>query len=244
VSGRPWTREEEDILRAKYPRCRHARELRRHLPGRTAVAIQEHGRRVLGLRTRRRWTNPERAALRKLWHDVGQRALRERLGGRPWTEIRREAKRLGLPMGIPQGYEFLTAAAERTGFSRSTLERMLAWAGVQVHRHYGWTGPVKFRQRYVEPEAVDEAVAKWLKTETPTALARRLGACGPQFAVVLRRAGLLPPLVRGGPAPKHQRVDSEAAERAWREREDLRKFNGPKPKAVREALAAARRKAA
>jgi len=126
--------------------------------------------------------------------------------------VYQRAARIGLPNGCPPGHEYLTAAAKRTGFGDTgMLRRILKWAKVRI-RHTNSLEPAQHARFFVEPEAVDRAVAAWLKTETPEAAARRLGVSTATVMSRLQLSGLrLPPKVG---RKKHWRIPSTTIERA------------------------------
>lgn len=91
--------------------------------------------------------------------------------GVPAWKAEKWAWKLGLKRGreCPSGFEFISHAAVRAGFSRRTLKMILKWAGVALHE-----GPRQGDQ-IVSPKRVDRAVKLWLQTETVTAAAVRHG---------------------------------------------------------------------
>jgi hypothetical protein len=99
-------------------------------------------------------------------------------------------KALGLT-GVPQGYELLTHAAERTGFGHATLRQILRWAHVRIR--YAICYPTKSKKlrshKIVDSYDTNIAVKEWLKTESASRVAERLGVCRRTAARRLRRAG-------------------------------------------------------
>lgn len=207
---RAWTQLEDDALRVNFGRV-SAIELATQL-GRSVGAVFHRANR-LGLKARRRWTKADDRELRWLWEsgELGVTAIAKRLGRTPVTTYWR-AQKLGLPLGVPEGFEYLTHAAERTGYARETLMRVLRWAGVTTHRAMARpTKGASHRMRFVDPYEVDEAIVRWHETETLESAARRLGAC----AETLRRRLSAQGINDEGRAPKtHWRVRSVDAERA------------------------------
>jgi hypothetical protein len=205
VERKPWTREEDDALRACYRMRRgaaRAAALARALPGRTWSATMARASKIGAGRGHRAWRPEDDARLRRLWHDVSERALRAAFRGRTWCAIRTRAIGLGLPLGIPQGYETLRAAAARTGFCPKTLRPLLEAAGVPLYVAYRGDAPGEraIRTRYVEPDAVDAAVCARLGMETVKAAAERRGIYHATLDARLRRMGLLAgPWLRGRP---------------------------------------------
>lgn len=121
-------------------------------------------------RRKHRWTAEQLAVLVREWGAIGARALHRKLQPHSWIAIRRQAARLGLPSGIPQGCASLAAIARRAGISYVPLVRILEASGVQIRNVYpGRTMPSYVRRqsqrRYAE---VDEAIAafvNWLNRE-------------------------------------------------------------------------------
>ncbi len=206
--GRPWTPAEDATLRAEYTRGRVAPISVRL--GRTPSSVHHRAHR-LGLIAARRWTLADLRLLRNLWGEVDLPTLAKRLG-RSVATTYWKAQQLDL-LGCPRGREYLTDAATRTGFSTSTLRRILAWHGVKLRRAMSRVLQPKTKRRMhaVDPFDVNEAVAAWLATETPTAAARRLGVTGETVAARVAR------LVDAPPRPKrrrHWRIPSEVIDRA------------------------------
>jgi hypothetical protein len=186
MTGRAWTPAEDVFLRENYLArgcawC--AEQLRRPFRGTCKRAAK------LGLRRHRPWTYRDDDHLRISWGPHPIRAIAKTLG-RTEQAVYQRAKELGLGLGVPQGFETLTHAAERTGFATSQLRVILRAGGVRITR--GLTRPSHRVVRphhvthIVEPHDVDEAVAAWLATETIQAGARRHGYEGS----VLRRLAL------------------------------------------------------
>jgi len=173
---RPWTATEIAFLRDHYlvdGATRIARDL-----DRTFSSVANRARR-LGLLRKRRWTRGDDLKLELLWDTTTLRGLSKKLG-RTQATIYARAQKLGLGLGCPNGFEYLTAAAERTGFDTGQLRVVLRAAGVKVRVAMARPGPRQSKRKYhyVPPEAVDEAVALWNRSETIESAARRHGVCG------------------------------------------------------------------
>ncbi len=96
--GRPWTPEEDQVLREHYWRVRGCARVAQLLD-RSFGAVRNRAWR-LGLRARRKsipWTPAEDLALRRAWGEIGERTFRQHLPGRTATAIYQRAARLGLP---------------------------------------------------------------------------------------------------------------------------------------------------
>lgn len=120
----------------------------------------------------RRWTPEEDKSLGWWWGMLTLEAIAKRLG-RTASSVYFRAKAKGYGVGCPRGMEYLTNAARRCGYNERDLRKILAWAGVQTQRP--WTIYEGARYAIVDPDRVDEAVAAWVKTDTLTNAAKRLG---------------------------------------------------------------------
>lgn len=189
ADARPWTPIENETLRARYVSDGPA-NLAASL-GRSWSSITKRAAR-LGIHRRARWTAAEDATLRMLWGDVGVRAVARRLKRTPLTVYWR-AQKLGLSLGVPRGLEYVSHAAARTGFPLASLWMILRWAGVSAP--VAMSRPAK-RPRHthvVDPFDVDDAIAKWLATETLAAGAERVGVAAETLERWLRASGLAVP---------------------------------------------------
>lgn len=178
---RAWTDADDATLRARYGRD-EAKDIARDLDRVTGAVF--HRARALGIKARARWTKANDDHLRMYWGDLNLARIAKDLG-RTEVAVYYRAGQLGLDRGAPPGFEYITHAAERTGFCRETLVIILRWAGRQhfrtaVSRATG----AKRHFHIVESIEVDEAVEAWLATETLEAAARRFDVCG---ATVERR---------------------------------------------------------
>jgi excisionase family DNA binding protein len=161
---------------------------------------------------RRRWTKRDDRQLLYLW-ETGLRlsAIANRMG-RTRLSIRENAYRLGLAMGCPPGFEYLTAAALRVGFSNvADLRRVLERAGVRIHMVLTVSRRRRWRRHFVDPEAVNAAMARWSQSEPISAAARRLGVSQPALREWLIAAGIPDP--RTSPRG-HWRVTEDEVKRA------------------------------
>lgn len=222
----PWTPVANRYLREHYvadgaTAC--ARALDRSFP---SVAAQA---RRLGIVRFRRWTQHDDARLQVLWgvHPIASIA---RTLGRTPDSIYWRAKQLELGLGCPQGHEYLSAAAARTGYAVAQLRRILAWAHVRIDR--ASTRPDHDRKTkhvtwVVEPSEVDEAVAAWHQTETLERAAERHVVCSSVLARLLREAAeagekRVPPRPR---FRKHWRIPTELVDEllgAYKSKESVR----------------------
>lgn len=210
----PWTDAEDATVRAHYG-AGGAAGVQALLPHRSIASIHHRARRVDSLR-RRRWSAADDDRLRRLW--TGDSPLPEiaRILKRTPRTTYWRAQKLKLPLGVPPGFEYLHAAAKRTGFGTGQLRRILAAARVSVRRVLarpseprGKRGGARNTCGMVWPSDVDIAVADWLQRETVEQLAKRHGVARETLSKRLRALGGKRP--RG---KKHWRVTDEEAARA------------------------------
>lgn len=150
---------------------------------------------------RKQWTNAETARLRELWQEVQPRELKRQFPDRTWCALRARARTLGLPFGVPQGYVSLTRAARAAGYSRDGLVTILRHMQVATFKEYPYRGCTRRRvspMRYVDPDAVREAVERWTTLENVSDAARRYGVHPNVMTRMLRAAGVLDRAVLGG----------------------------------------------
>lgn len=206
--GRPWTAEEEDILRARFV-AEGAKAMAVAL-GRTVNSVNHRTQR-LGLYTHRRWSARDDKRLAMLWGDFDVAKVAAELGRTEATTVWR-SQLLGLSLGVQQGMEGLSAAAARVGYSVSSLRMILRWTGVQVRNSIARTHNGPRRNCMVDPDSVDEAVAEWLKTETLHAGANRHGVSAAILGRWLATSGLKVPAKPKG--KRHWRIPSDVIDAA------------------------------
>jgi hypothetical protein len=164
---------------------------------------------VSAARHYRRWSPDDDARLRKLWGAASLASIARRLGRSEKTTYWR-ARQLGLDCGAPQGFEYITAAAKRSGFTVSQLRTVLGHAAVGVLRTLSRPSDGrKSYYHYVDPFDVDQAVVKWLSAEEVYPAAERRGFCGDTLRRLLLANGLTPPTTRKA----RWRVDSTVIDR-------------------------------
>lgn len=213
----PWTDAEDSVLREHYHRGPDAAV--RHLPSRSRVAIKQRAWK-LGLHARHPWNAVEDRKL-AVWWESGLRldAIAKKMDCTK-TAVYHRARQIGLRLGCPDGFEYVTQAAKRTGFHGDTLLRILDAADVQQHTSLSapwmkdWGG--NYRWRYVDPIEVDEAVAAWMASEPVTTAARRHGIADQVLRRWLRKEGVIGGASKQG--KPHQRVRSEVVDRVVAER--------------------------
>jgi hypothetical protein len=212
----PWSASEERLLRKAYADGGAALALSQ-MPHRTKASIYHRVRRLRICRNKW-WSPAEDDRLRKLWdaemqmHDIAERL------GRTQEAVYVRASLIGLPPSKPDGWEYLSHAAERTGFHTSQLRRILDAAGISPRPVL--TRPVKGEERrrrrhIVWPADVDAAVGMWHESEPLKTAAQRHGLSENGLKSLLRRIGIKRPAL---PRKRHWRVRHEDVERALEQR--------------------------
>lgn len=155
-----WTPAEDLLLRATWTAGGIA-AARSALPARSAFSICYRARRLLGPVRRRKWTPREEVKLRAMWDASYTLPWLARKLGRSEKAVYEKAQALGLSLGCPQGYEYLSNAAARTGCTRRQMKRALAHS----HKHQPLSLSRRARERnvLVEPDVADVAVAAWVR---------------------------------------------------------------------------------
>lgn len=189
----PWTSREDATLRSTYLKG-GTQAASKALPARSQSALLHRAQR-LGLQRRRRWTPEDDRHLTSLWGTASVAWIARHLNRTAVTTYWR-AQKLELPLGCPQGYEYLTAAAKRTGYTVGQLRKVLKTGGVRVW--LSMARPTKARRHFhtVDPLDVDEAVASWLASEVVEAAGTSRGMVGETL-----RAWLLDAAKRGTAMP-------------------------------------------
>lgn len=201
--AKAWTPAEDAILRARYL-AEGAAAMAREL-GRPIGSIHHRTQR-LKLFTHRIWTPAEDNALRLMWgeYDVAETAKRI---GRTVIATFARAQAIGLPLGCPQGWEYFSAACTRTGYGVDQLRRILRKAGMTIRFSMARPSGRPRRHQIVDPDQVDAAVERWLKSESLHAAAVRHGITPGTLEHWLRLSGRkLPPKPRG---KKRWRIPTE-----------------------------------
>lgn len=185
----PWTPEEDACLRDAYSTGGIANALR-CVADRSEASLYHRARR-LGLTRRRRWTRGDDLTLEVLWGEgLRLSAIAKHLNRTPATTYWR-AQKIGLPLGCPDGFEYLSHAAARAGFDTGQLRTILRAHGFKVRASLARPRGVESRRFHVvATEDVDRAVALHMATETPEEAARRLGISADRLRVRLARIGI------------------------------------------------------
>jgi transposase-like protein len=179
-----WTPSEEAVLRESYGRI-HAKTIGKKL-GRSVGAVMHRAGRT-GLKSRRRWSAEDDQQLRAEWGECSLGQIAKKMSRTPAT-IYWRAKEIELELGCPRGLEYLTTAAERTGYDTAPLRRILKAHGVRLLPAF--SRPTGARRHYhvVDPQDVDDAIAKHLAGASVQELARDHGVSGECLRFWLLRA--------------------------------------------------------
>lgn len=186
---RPWTSAEDAAILARLRAVRvpgGVAQLARELD-RTTCAVHHRAQR-LGILRNRRWTAEDDRRLALLWGECSLNEVAKKLDRTPATTYWR-AQHAGLPLGCAQGLEYLWAAAVRTGFAVATLRMILKWGGVSLRVAMARPTGAKRHFHTVDPYDVDQAVKRWLATETLAAAADRHGVDPATLERRLRASG-------------------------------------------------------
>jgi predicted transcriptional regulator len=198
----PYSKEEKEFINQSHTSSTAA-EIAKKLNRTRASVLRQMA--AMEIRKRPQWTYAEDKRLSFLWITTMSIKTLCKKFGRSQQAVCRRARALGLDTTIPEGYEFLSEAARRTGFSRQTLCNILRWAEVPIHQARSHLAEPRTKERtrtrkayhkqYVDPFDVDEAVTNWMKEEeqkaSPEQLAREHGLDGGTLRRRLRKKGLL-----------------------------------------------------
>lgn len=126
--------------------------------------------------------------------ESGQRTIVSHFPLRSWLAIRARAIVLGLPFGTPQGFETITKASDRAGFSKGYLRKILEFSGVQVYKSMTTKRHGKARTHIVCVDEVDAAVKRFMRFTTIADWIRSTGCQMSRQTVHARiaEAGILP----------------------------------------------------
>lgn len=152
------------------------------------------------------WSAAEIRYLRLEWHELQQRTLHAGLtklhptgGCRTWCSIRVKAYQLGLPGGVPQGFESIKAAAKRTGYCRHALLALCLRYGVPIRQAYCGTrrNPHRFLAQCVATDDLDAMLAEHHQRRSIAAWAAQYGFHTATIYLRIKRAGGLAPIPDG-----------------------------------------------
>jgi hypothetical protein len=182
-------------------------ELLSAFPDRTLSSLRQRAHKM-GLCYETHWTDAEDARLIFMWETpLALASIATRMGRTPLA-IYSRAKKIGLSVGCPDGFEYVSTAAKRTGFELATLRRVLAFSRVKEHRSLAQPKRTRRYQshHFVCIDSVNDAVVKWHASEPVTAAARRRGLSQLTLRRWLIDAGALS---KSRAWKKHHRIDSE-----------------------------------
>jgi hypothetical protein len=205
-----WTPERDAVVRARYF-TDGAAPIAADL-GVTVAAVFHRASR-LGLLKSRPWTEGDDKAMRELWGEMNLRALAKHIG-RTQAAVYTRGQILGLTSKVPQGFEYLTSAAVRTGYGTGQLRKILAWAGVSIGRAVGRPRKQRKTRRHfgiVVPYDVDQAIVRWLESESLNAAALARGVTGETLA---RRLALVEGVPPKPPGKRRWRIPTALIDRA------------------------------
>jgi transposase-like protein len=166
-----WTPTEDALLRECYAQgiAVAAAKL-----GRSRRSVYSHAKRI-GVACKPHWTEHEDGAIQIHWGHLPIASIAKMLGRTPAATYERAGK-LGIRRGCPSGHEFLSIAAKRAGYDTGQLRTILRAAGVRIHRSVSRpSSHARYPRHYVDPAAVDRAVARWLASEPVESAAKRHG---------------------------------------------------------------------
>ncbi len=169
-----WTEEHVTLLREAYERG-GIKAAVIALPGRSTASIYQRAN-ILGLKRLRMWSAEEDEKLRLYWGLKSLATIARELKRSQIGVYMRAVKHLGLQAGCPEGWEYLSEAARRTGYAISTLWDIMRAAKMRILESYTYRESGSGRRYYiVEPSDVNHAVALRCASETVFDAAKRRG---------------------------------------------------------------------
>jgi transposase-like protein len=157
-------------------------------------------------RTRSPWLQQDDDMLTLLVQSGASVGEMRRALNRDESALYKRAVHLGIGVGCPPETELAQTAARRSGFAASAFARIMEWAEVKAGKSFSRGAG----RKCYEVANVDEAVARWLRTETVNAAALRLGVPTSTLLRWLREEGILP---TGRLSRTMHRVESALLER-------------------------------
>ena len=144
--------------------------------------LKSEGKR--GTRKYHRWSEEDDAKLAIEWRPTDIRQTAKALGRSVFATMFR-ARAMGLidHRGCPQGYEYLSDAVDRLGFSEAELKRMVANAGLKRYKALTIYGTRIKRTYLYDAEKLTDMVDAWLETARVGDFARENGL----MEITLRR---------------------------------------------------------
>lgn len=211
-----WTARQEAVLQESYGRV-HAKTIGKRL-GRSTAGVMHRAARI-GLQSRRRWSAEDDQELAALWGEMSLGTIAKRMKRTVATTYWR-ARKLGLKRGCPRGLEYLTSAAERTGYDTKTLRAILKANGVRLLPAFARPTKAKRHFHVVDPQDVDDALAKHHEGAPVQQHAREYGVSGDCLRFWLLRARAAGFDIPAPPTQArcywHVRTETVAKVMAWR----------------------------
>ena len=167
-----WTPTEDAALRSAWP-AGGIKAAQAALPARGTWSICNRARRLFGPLRRPKWTKRDEERLRAMWDASYTLPWLARKLGRTEKAVYEKAQSLGLHLGCPQGFEYLSAAARRTGCSTRQIRKALteyhealpSWEqSGKMRRPLSLSKRARRRNVLVEPDIADAAVAQWVRS--------------------------------------------------------------------------------
>ena len=149
----------------------------------------------------RPWTKEDDDRLREMWGVMPLDRISGAMGRTECALYQRATSDLGLPAGCPDGWEFLSHAAERAGYTVATLRKVLLEADVQIMESYTpRTGCYaakgkrrKTRAQIVWRDAVDLAVKERCEKDMLHSAAMQRGMSDEKLRAILTAYGVEAP---------------------------------------------------
>ncbi len=215
--NQPWSRAENALICGLYQTA-GVTALLPLLPRRNVATIRKQAQK-LGVTTRALWSPAEEKRFTGWWqagHSIEWMAAKLK---RSPNALYVKATKLGI-LGVPQGYETLTKATRRTGFtSVPRMKALLRWAGVRMHLSRTFPRACHkglYKTHFVDPFDVDEAVRRWLRLETVAYAAESRGIPHSTLYQWLVEDGVVHKV--SGPCRRHHRFEAEVIDRVVAER--------------------------
>lgn len=159
-----WSTAEDEFVRANYRKLGYrgcAAKL-----GRPPNSVRLRAWKLRAEKARSAWTSAQDEYLLLHWQIDRPKKLARALHPHTWGGILLRAWRMKLPRGVPNGYETMTQAARRTGYTaREVRAALAAHSPNRMFSTYGDARPVG-RHRYAEPDAIDAALHATYVTNT------------------------------------------------------------------------------
>lgn len=174
MPGVPWTPDEDALLRERF-QAEGYRAAIAAFPTRTLSSVRARiSAKHRDLWAHQHWSEAEDRKFEWLWG--GELTLQHiaKKMKRTACACYQHARNLGLPVGVPKGFESFTSAAKRTGYSFDGLQTILEWAHIRPLRTRTIHRGGAFKRYALDPERVDDAIGRWEEREPLKRLMSRL----------------------------------------------------------------------